>query len=145
MKAMAESNGISNKHKGVPNDSVVPKRRQAEEISHRMSRLSIKSNKLSSDTKKQSVRPKKQQCSEIAELTSQLNKKLHPSHFTQEVHLKPSDRGHGKPQEGTETAARGKKAHENISSEILEMAEILWEHGQITGQIYSFCIGNLKI
>ena len=97
---MAESNGVS---KSVPNDFAVPKRRQAEEISHRMSRLSLKSKPLSSNTKQQSVRPKKQQCSEIAELTSQLNKKLHPSHFTQEVHLKPSDPGYGKPQEGTET------------------------------------------
>ena len=91
------------------------------------------------------MRPKKQQCSEIAELASQLNKNLHPFHFTQEGHLKPSDPGYGKPQEGTETAARGKKAHENISSEILEMAEILWEHGQITGQIYTFYIGNIKM
>ena len=137
---MAESNGISHQHKSVTTDSAVPKRRQADEISHRMSRLSLKSNKLISDTKQHSVRPKRQQCSEIAELTSQLNKKLHPSHFTQEVHLKPSDPGYGKPQEGTETAARGKKAHENVSGEIVEMAEIIWEHGQITGQIYTLLI-----
>ena len=96
MKAMAESNGISHKHKSVTTDSAVPKRRQADEISHRMSRLSLKSTKMISDTKQQSVRPRKQQCSEIAELTSQLKKKLHPIHFTQEVHLKPSDPGYGK-------------------------------------------------
>ena len=110
-----------------------------------MSRLSLKSTNLISDTKQQSVRPKRQQCSEIAELTSQLSKKLNPSHFTQEVHLKPSDPGYGKPQEGTETAARGKKAHENISGEIVEMAEIIWEHGQITGQTYAFYFGNVKM
>ena len=136
---------MSHKHESATTDSAVPKRRQADEISHRMSRLSLKSTKLISDTKQQSVRPKRQQCSEIAELTSQLNKKLHPSHFTQEVHLKPSDPGYGKPQEGTETAARGKKAHENISGEIVEMAEIIWEHGQITGQIYPFYISMIKM
>ena len=46
------------------------------------------------------------------------------------MHLKPSDPGYGEPLEGTETAARGKEAHEKISGEIVEMAEIIWENGQ---------------
>ena len=81
------------------------------------------------------MRPKKQQSSEIAEISSQLSKKLNPTHFTQEVHLKPSDPGYGTPQEGTKTAVRGKKAHDNISNEIIEMAELIWEHGRMTGMI----------
>ena len=118
----------------VTENCSVPKRRQSEEISHRMSRLSNKSNKVDSKNKQVYEAPKRRQCSEIAKLTSQLDQKLHPTHFTQEVHLKPSDPGYGKPQEGTETAARGKKAHEHISSEIVEMSEIIWEHGQMTGE-----------
>ena len=78
--------------------------------------------------------PKRRQCSEIAKLSSELTAKLNPSHFTQEVHLKPSDPGYGEPLEGTETAARGKEAHEKISSEIVEMAEIIWENGQRNGE-----------
>ena len=74
--------------------------------------------------------PKRRQCSEIAKLSSELTAKLNPTHFTQEVHLKPSDPGYGEPLEGTETAARGKEAHEKISGEIVEMAEIIWENGQ---------------
>ena len=78
--------------------------------------------------------PKRRQCSEIAKLSSELTAKLNPSHFTREVHLKPSDPGYGEPLEGTETAARGKEAHEKISSEIVEMAEIIWENGQRNGE-----------
>ena len=121
-------------HESVSKDTAGPKKRQTDEISHRMSRLSTKCNKLGTDPKLTSVRPKKKQCSEIAELSSQLHKKLNPTNFTQEVHLKPSDPGYGTPQVGTETAARGKKAHENISNEIVEMAEMIWEHGQMTGE-----------
>ena len=121
-------------HESVSKDTAVPKKRQTDEISHRMLRLSTKCNKLGTDPKQNSVRPKKKQCSEIAELSSQLHKKLNPTNFTQEVHLKPSDPGYGTPQVGTETAARGKKAHENISNEIVEMAEMIWEHGQMTGE-----------
>ena len=114
----------------------LPKRRQAEEITHRMSRLSTKCNKNVSDTKEHTARPKKQQCSEIAEISSQLSKKLNPTHFTREVHLKPSDPGYGTPQEGTETAVRGRRAHQNISNEIVELAELIWEHGQMTGKCF---------
>ena len=78
--------------------------------------------------------PKRRQCSEIAKLSSELTAKLNPTHFTQEVHLKPSDPGYGEPLEGTETAARGKEAHEKISGEIVEMAEIIWENGQRNGE-----------
>ena len=128
----------------VTENCSVPKRRQSEEISHRMSRLSNKSNKVDSKNKQFSEAPKRRQCSEIAKLTSQLDQKLHPTHFTQEVHLKPSDPGYGKPQEGTETAARGKKAHEHISSEIVEMSEIIWEHGQMTGEYIHKTRNSLK-
>ena len=120
--------------KSVKGNCSVPKRRQAEEIAHRMSRLSVKSNTKSYQNKQIADPTKRRQCSEIAQLTLELDKKLHPANFTKEVHLKPSDPGYGKPQEGTETAARGKKAHEHIFSEIVEMAEIIWEHGQMTGQ-----------
>jgi hypothetical protein len=74
--------------------------------------------------------PKRRQFSEIAKLTSELTAKLNRTHFTQEVHLKPSDPGYIEPLEGTETAARGKEAHEKISGGFVEMAEIIWEHGQ---------------
>ena len=137
MSSTNVTNVASTPDESVKDDCDVPKRRQSEEISHRMSRLSTKSKKIS-DHKQVSEPPKRRQCSEIAELTSQLNKKLNPTHFTKEVHLKPSDPGYGKPQEGTQTAARGKKAHENISSEIVEMSEIIWEHGQMTGQIICY-------
>ena len=112
----------------------VPKKRQAAEIEHMMSRLSSKSHNKSTQIKQSADPPKRRQCSEIAKLTSELDKKINSVNFTKEVHLKPSDPGYGKPQEGTETAARGKRAHEHISSEIVEMVEIIWEHGQMTGQ-----------
>ena len=117
--------------------SEVPKRRQSEDIAHRMSRLSSKSSKSSKkypDKTQPTGPPRRRQCSEIAKLKSLLDEKLHPAHFTQEVHLNPSDPGYGKPQEGTETAERGKKAHEEISSEIVEMCEVVWEHGHMTGR-----------
>ena len=118
--------------------TAVPKRRQAADISHRMSRLSSKCNRaMSSNESCDTVRPRKQQSSEIAEISSQLSKKLNPTIFTKEVHLKPSDPGYGTPQEGTKTAVRGRKAHENISNEIVEMAELIWEHGQMTGLLNS--------
>ena len=112
----------------------VPKKRHAAEIEHMMSRLSSKSHNKSTQIKQSADPPKRRQCSEIAKLTSELDKKINSVNFTKEVHLKPSDPGYGKPQEGTETAARGKRAHEHISSEIVEMVEIIWEHGQMTGQ-----------
>ena len=130
-----EDTGCPKKDTVTVSEVIKPKRRQAEDISHRMSRLSSKYNKTDSTHGGQTVRPKKQQCSEIAELTSQLSKKLNPTNFTKEVHLRPSDPGYGTPQEGTKTAVRGRRAHESISKEIIEMAELIWEHGQMTGNI----------
>lgn len=53
--------------------------------------------------------------------------------FTDEVHLKKDDPNYGRPLEGTKTAARGRKAHEHVSKEIIELCEIIWTHGQIRG------------
>ena len=110
-------------------------RNQSEEMSHRMLRLKKRSGEIQT-TKDfgQHETPKRHQCPDIAERSSQLDKLFNSRKFTKEVHLKPSDVGYGKPQEGTETEARGKKAHESISNEIIEMAELIWEHGQMTGE-----------
>ena len=118
------------------NTNDLPKKRQSEEISHRLSRLSAKVNKPVCPNKLKGEPPKRRQCSEIAEISSQITQKLNPDNFTKEVHLKPSDPDYGKPQEGTETAERGRRAHAHISNEIVELTEIIWEHGQMTGVIY---------
>ena len=34
---------------------------------------------------------------------------------------------------GTKTEARGRKAHDDISREIIELCEVIWMHGQQTG------------
>ncbi len=38
--------------------------------------------------------------------------------------LDPKDPGYGKPQEGSRTAERGKKAHKHVHREILELCEV---------------------
>lgn len=65
---------------------------------------------------------------------SRLNSQSQGKQFTQEVHLKPGDPDYGKPQEGTRTAARGRNAHQHISGEIVELCEVIWAHGHMTGQ-----------
>ena len=77
--------------------------------------------------------PRKRQSSDIAGLLSKLDKKFNPTEFTDEVHLKPGDPGYGKPKEGTKTAARGRKAHGDISEEIVKLCQVIWDHGQETG------------
>jgi hypothetical protein len=34
---------------------------------------------------------------------------------------------------GTKTAARGRKAHQHVSKEIVELCEVIWNHGQMKG------------
>ena len=53
--------------------------------------------------------------------------------FTQETQLKPSDAGYGTPQEGTKTAARGRKAHQAISGEIVELCQVIEANARISG------------
>merc|ERR1711892_765378 len=55
------------------------------------------------------------------------------SKFTQEVHLKKSYAEYGKPQEGTKTAARGRKAHQAISGEIVELCQVIDMNARIQG------------
>lgn len=43
--------------------------------------------------------------------------------------LDKEDPAYGKPQEGTRTAARGKKALSHVHKEILELCEIIYLHG----------------
>eukprot|EP00090_Calanus_glacialis_P043326 TRINITY_DN76690_c0_g1_i1.p1 TRINITY_DN76690_c0_g1~~TRINITY_DN76690_c0_g1_i1.p1 ORF type:complete len:154 (-),score=36.65 TRINITY_DN76690_c0_g1_i1:62-523(-) len=54
--------------------------------------------------------------------------------FTQESHFKKSDAEYGKPQEGTKTAARGRKAHQAISGEIVELCQVIQANARITGE-----------
>ncbi|XP_023341916.1 uncharacterized protein LOC111711724 isoform X2 [Eurytemora carolleeae] len=77
-------------------------------------------------------KPKKRQSAEISNLMSQLmeNKKV----FTEEVRLSKTDPGYGEPLKGTKTEARGRKAHDDISKEIIELCEVIWMHGQQTGR-----------
>jgi hypothetical protein len=55
--------------------------------------------------------------------------------FTQESHFKRSDAEYGKPQEGTKTAARGKKAHQAISGEIVELCQVIEANARIAGGV----------
>eukprot|EP00092_Neocalanus_flemingeri_P012306 GFUD01013264.1.p1 GENE.GFUD01013264.1~~GFUD01013264.1.p1 ORF type:complete len:158 (+),score=35.57 GFUD01013264.1:137-610(+) len=64
---------------------------------------------------------------------SQVPGKSKLSRFTQEVHLKKSDAEYGKPQEGTQTAARGRKAHQAISGEIVELCQVIEANARIPG------------
>ena len=57
------------------------------------------------------------------------------SKFTQEVHLKKADAEYGKPQEGTKTAARGRKAHQAISGEIVELCQVIDMNARIPGLV----------
>jgi len=76
-------------------------------------------------------KPTRRQSAEISNLMSQLTMKKQK--FTTEVHLSKDDPNYGKPLEGTQTAARGRKAHQHISREIVELCEIIWTHGQMHG------------
>merc|ERR1711974_358112 len=76
-------------------------------------------------------KPIRRQSAEISNLMSQLMDKR--TIFTQEMHLKKDDPRYGTPLEGTKTAARGKKAHDHISKEIIELCEIIWTHGNLKG------------
>jgi len=76
-------------------------------------------------------KPTKRQSSEISNLMSQLMSKKQV--YTNEVHLSKEDPGYGTPLEGTKTAARGRKAVDHVSKEIVELCEVIWTHGQMKG------------
>lgn len=78
--------------------------------------------------------PKRKQSENILERVSQLSEKMSATRFTQTVHLSKDDPNYGTPQEGTQTAARGRKAHQHVSKEIVELCEMIYIHGQMTGQ-----------
>lgn len=44
--------------------------------------------------------------------------------------LKKGDANYGKPVEGSKTEARGKKAHERISNEIVELCAVIEDNGR---------------
>ena len=108
-------------------------RRKSDLLDMRMSQLLKKPNE-SSQPKKVLSPPKKRQSSDITSLLSKLDKKFNPSEFTEEQHLKPGDPGYGTPKEGTKTAARGRKAHGDISGEIVKLCQVIWDFGQNTGR-----------
>lgn len=116
--------------------TLAPMKRQCEEIEFRLNRLSNRKNNFLNNqmsSSKEMPPPKARQCqSEISQLMKQLQ--THSAgQFTKEVHLSKDDPNYGRPQEGTQTAARGKKAHQHISGEIVELCEIIWSHGHMSG------------
>ena len=108
-------------------------RRRSDLMECRMSQILNKTNEDTGTQRKISNPPKKRQSSDIAGLLSKLDKKFNSSQFTDEVHLKPGDPGYGKPKEGTKTAARGRKAHSDISEEIVRLCEVIWDHAKESG------------
>ena len=56
--------------------------------------------------------------------------------FTQEAQLKPGEKGYGTPQSGTKTAARGKRAHQAISTEIVELCQVIEYNASIPGEFF---------
>ena len=107
-------------------------RRKSDLLEYKMTKLFDKPADTSV-TRKLSAPPMKRQSSDIASLLSKLDKKFNSPQFTDEVHLKPGDPGYGTPKEGTKTAARGRKAHGDISEEIVKLCQVIWDHGQETG------------
>ena len=67
--------------------------------------------------------------------------------FTKDAKLCKGDAGYGTPQEGTKTAARGRKAHQAISGEIVELCEVIEANARIPGRIniYSQCQGYISL
>jgi len=113
----------------------IPRRRQTEEIEHRLGRLARKRVEAQAKAAESlPFPPLKKQGTEILDLMSRLSSQAKGQQFTQEVHLKPGDPGYGRPQEGTKTAARGRNAHQHISGEIVELCEVIRAHGRMTGQ-----------
>jgi len=51
--------------------------------------------------------------------------------FSQDAHCNKYDKEYGTPQEGTQTAFRGKKAHQSISREIVELCEVIEMNSKI--------------
>ena len=49
-------------------------------------------------------------------------------------HLTPCDPGYGTPVEGSDTACRGRKAHNQIAREIIELCQIITMYGEKRGK-----------
>jgi len=66
--------------------------------------------------------------------------------FTQEARCDKSDSDYGTPQEGTLTEFRGRKAHQSISREIVELCEVMAMNCKITspdGKLRGIYFGEL--
>jgi len=66
--------------------------------------------------------------------------------FTEETKCDKSQSEYGTPQEGTLTAARGKKAHQSISREVVELCEVIEMNSRITspdGKLKGILFGDL--
>lgn len=66
--------------------------------------------------------------------------------FTQEAKCDKSETEYGTPQEGTLTAFRGKKAHQSISREIVELCEVIEMNCKVTspdGRYRGILFGDL--
>ena len=73
---------------------------------------------------------------------SQLTAKLDTLSPTTTVPLTPCDPDYGTPREGSDTALRGRKAHNQIAREIIELCQIITKYGQKKGRNMSQQIYN---
>jgi hypothetical protein len=71
---------------------------------------------------------------EICSLMMQLSAKLETLSPSDKDHLTPCDPGYGTPVEGSVTACRGRKAHNQIAREIIELCQIITMYGQKRGK-----------
>ena len=71
---------------------------------------------------------------EICSLMSQLSAKFETLSPSVKDHLTPCDPGYGTPVEGSETAYRGRKAHDQIAREIIELCQIITMYGDKRGK-----------
>ena len=71
---------------------------------------------------------------EICSLMTKLNAKLETLSPYVKDHLTPCDPGYGTPVEGSETACRGRKAHDQIAREIIELCQIITMYGEKRGK-----------
>ena len=78
--------------------------------------------------------PQRKPCPEICSLMSQLTAKLDTLSPTTTVPLTPCDPDYGTPREGSDTALRGRKAHNQIAREIIELCQIITMNGQKKGK-----------
>ena len=71
---------------------------------------------------------------EICSLMIQLSAKLETLSPSVKDHLTPCDPGYGTPVEGSDTACRGRKAHNQIAREIIELCQIITMYGEKRGK-----------